>query len=160
AKITPVQEVPDERSRLRGIDDADAAVRPPDGNRRIRRIVEEQPVPTTRHEQRHTDIRARTMADVCVPELTRDTKAIETSAALPPARRRRGGRRRRCSREAPSAPPDRRSSRLTCRPRQAHGPATRRMNRETRYATARSRSAPGGPASPAAAVLRPRSETA
>src|SRR5262245_31446303 len=82
AQITAVEEVPDERSRLRGIDHADAVIRPPDGNRRVPRIVEKQSIPTARHEQRHTHVRARTMPDVRVPELTRDAEAIEAAAAL------------------------------------------------------------------------------
>src|SRR5262249_49179978 len=82
AQIAPLQEVPDERSRLCRIDDADAIVRASDGYRRVGGIVPEQSVAPARQEQRHAHVRSRPMTDVCVPELACDAEAVESTAAL------------------------------------------------------------------------------
>ena len=81
-QISRDQEVPRQGSVVGRVLDPHAVVRATHGENRIARIVEEQAVAAARDQQRQPDVRARSVAEVRVPELARLPEAIEAPAAV------------------------------------------------------------------------------
>src|SRR6185503_20547564 len=81
--VVPHDEVPGERTGLRGVRNAHPVVRASDREGRVAGIVEEQRVAARRDEERDAQVRAGPVAQVAVPELAGHPESVELAASLP-----------------------------------------------------------------------------